>query len=354
MIATGDWGDLLGRLGPDRHDIYYTPEYVTLYSGGDVTAHCYVREDDGELYMMPFLKHPNRYLGRGRFDISTPYGYGGPVSSTDDAQFIEESSRAMLRTLEAEGAVAGFLRCHPLLDTHERLTEEWNVEFDRQTVGCDLRVSEQELWELALNGKGRNRVRKAEAAGVDFEVDDGFRSLDDFVDIYYHTMKLVDASPFYFFDRAYFEAMQRRFGDRAFVARVTSSGTLVAAMLFLCDGNYAHAHLSGSRAEFRGLGPNNFLVYNAMLEAKRRGCSYFHLGGGTSTREDDHLLRFKTCFSRERFEFHVGRTVFDRDAYEQSIALHSSGGKDGDGQGASGASGEGGRFPAYGLMGPAS
>ena len=340
------WNDQLNRFDPSACDIYYSEEYAALYAGGDVRARCFVREQGSEVFLMPFLEHPNRFLGEGRFDISTPYGYGGPVSTSDDPEFLHESSRLMFEALRERGAVAGFLRCHPLLQTHLRLGEEWNVSFDRPTVAADLTASEDEIWNEVLTGKGRNRVRKAAGGGMQFEVDDGFEAIDDFVAVYHHAMKLVDAAPFYFFDHAYFEAIRDRFNQRVFVARATMHGSTIAAMLFLYDDVYAHAHLSGSRAEYRSYGPNNFVIHQAMLEAKRRGCTRFHLGGGVSNRPDDTLYRFKCCFSRDRYEFHLGRTIFDSEAYGQAKAFWVAENPDMSEQAEN-------HFPVYGFMGPA-
>lgn len=340
------WSEPLSWFEPRRKDIYYTEDYASLYTGGDVRARCFVRTDGDAAYLMPYLEHANPLLGEGRFDVSTPYGYGGPISTSDDPRFIAESSREMFATLAEKGAVAGFLRCHPILGTHERLDERWNVAFDRETVGIDLTHTEQEIWEQCLNTKGRNRVRKGEAGGLRFEVDEGFEDIDDFMHVYYEAMRLVNAAPFYYFDRRYFEAIQEHFGRQAFVGKAKLGDVTTSAMLFLCDGTYCHAHLSGSLGEYRSLGPNNFMLYHSILAAKRRGCKSFHLGGGASNRPDDTLLRFKGCFSRDRHEFHLGRAVFDETAYRRAQSRFAE--QDPDGFSAASE-----RFPVYGLLGPA-
>lgn len=340
------WQEPLEWFDRSRKDIYYDEGYVSLYAGGDVKERCFLRTDGDAAYLMPYLEHPNALLGDGRFDVSTPYGYGGPVSTSDDPRFLAESSEAMYRTLAESGAVAGFLRCHPILATHERLDERWNVAFDRQTVGVDLSRDEADIWEHCLNTKGRNRVRKGEAGGLRFEVDLGFEDIDDFMHVYYEAMRLVDASPFYYFEREYFERIRDRFAGRAFVGKAKLDDVTTSAMLFLCDGTYCHAHLSGSLGEYRTLGPNNFMLYHSILFAKKRGCKMFHLGGGVTNNPDDTLLRFKGCFSRERFEFHLGRAVFDEGAYRRAQSTFA----ERDPEGFSAAHD---RFPQYGLLGPA-
>lgn len=340
------WTEQLGWFEPSRKDVYYTEEYASLYAGGDVNARCFLRTDGDAAYLMPYLEHPNPLLGDGRFDVSTPYGYGGPVSTSDDPDFLEASSRAMFDTLSETGAVAGFLRCHPVLRSHERLDERWNVSFDRETVGVDLTMSADDLWNHCLNTKGRNRVRKGEHGGLHFEMDEGFEDIDDFMHVYYEAMRLVGASPFYYFSRRYFEEIQERFGRQAFVGKAKLGDVTTSAMLFICDGTYCHAHLSGSLGEYRSLGPNNFMLYHSILHAKGRGCRVFHLGGGASNRPDDTLLRFKGCFSRDRYEFHIGRAVFDETAYRRAQSQFA----EHDPEGFSAATD---RFPSYGLLGPA-
>ncbi len=343
--VTQSWNALLEEFPAGTVDVYYREEYARLYTDERVQAKAFVRIDGGEVYLVPFLTHPNLFLGGERFDVSTPYGYGGPVSTTNDPRFIADSARAFSATMREMGGVAGFVRCHPLLDTHERLGGGWSVRFDRATVGGSLDCPAEEIWEHHLDSKGRNRIRRAEKAGVEFVADENLEYLDSFMAIYHHAMDLVGASSFYYFDRDYFSAIKEGLGDEACLMCGFLDGELVAGMLFLCDDTYAHAHLSGSRIEHRDVAPNNLVLHRALLHARERGCKMFHVGGGSSTRADDSLLRFKGRFSRDRYSFHIAGATFDAPAYARAVESWAVGSPP--------ERVDTGVFPPYGLQGPA-
>jgi lipid II:glycine glycyltransferase (peptidoglycan interpeptide bridge formation enzyme) len=184
-------------------------------------------------------------------------------------------------------------------------------------------------------------VRRAEAAGLVYHPDPSLEYLDDFMRVYYESMDYRSAESFYYFDRDYFESIRNDLADYAFLSMASLDGEMIAGMLFLRDGFYAHSHLSGSAVEGRVHSPNHFVVYKSMLELAEQGCRLLHLGGGVSSNKDDGLYRFKGCFSRDRYPFHVASTMFDEKAYLDAAfewAERSFG------QQASAT-----RFPAYGL-----
>ena len=55
---------------------------------------------------------------------------------------------------------------------------------------------------------------------------------------------------------------------------------IIAAALFLHDGDVVHYFLGGSDSDYLALRPNNLLLYQAICWAKRQGYRLFNLGGG--------------------------------------------------------------------------
>lgn len=338
------WNEVLERIDPLRRDLYFTEEYVKLYASEGVEARCFIREEHDSLYLLPYLVHPNLYLD-GRNDMATPYGYGGPISNSDDPGFIARSNEAFCSAMAQDGAISGFVRCHPLLVTQSRLDERWDVRFDRGTVGVDLSGGPDDLWTGQLSRKARNRVRRADAAGVELIVCEDLCLMEQFKSLYYHAMDVVKAAPFYYFTQEYFDAIRSGLGGRCVIMFASLNGEIIAGMMLLMDHLHAHAHLSGSRVEHRDVAPNDFVAYHAMLYAQQHGCKRFHFGGGATSRPDDTLLRFKRSFSPDSFDFYTARTIFDRAAYDEAMRLWASEAVDDALQN--------GRFPAYGLYVPA-
>lgn len=62
------------------------------------------------------------------------------------------------------------------------------------------------------------------------------------------------------------------------------------------------------------------MLYNAALELKRRGVRRFHLGGGTTSGEDDSLFCFKSRFSRNTCQFAIGKLLFNETVYQALCA----------------------------------
>ena len=87
------WKAFLDKLPPDKRDVYFTPDYYSLYQNyGDGKARCFVFEKDGEIALYPFLINPISPLGykleKEYNDIQGAYGYNGIISSTEETSFL--------------------------------------------------------------------------------------------------------------------------------------------------------------------------------------------------------------------------------------------------------------------------
>ena len=71
--------NILSSFPKNLYDVYFKPEYSLLYKDLNSQPSCFYFQDNKRIFFYPFLfqkiKNQNKY-----FDISTPYGYGGPIS----------------------------------------------------------------------------------------------------------------------------------------------------------------------------------------------------------------------------------------------------------------------------------
>ncbi len=253
------------------------------------------------------------------YDFETPYGYGGPlsegvVSRETKIRLIEELTEYCRET----NVISQFIRFHPLLLNHEILPDIFQPRYLRDTIYIDTR-SEEKIMEN-MHSKNRNMVRKAQKNGVYIE----YRPIEefsDFVSMYEETMKRDQADEYYYFHEEYFEA-QVALREHACIFYAMLDGKPIAGSIMYYNDKFMHYHLSGSYAEYRNIAPTNLLLYEAARWASERGISQFHLGGGMAP--DDGLFKFKKQFNKNgRLPFVVGKTVFDKKAYDRLMNLRS-------------------------------
>lgn len=297
------WNRDLRRFPPARYDAYFLEDYVRLYEYQGYSAECFVYEEDADdVFLFPYLRAlPDNELAP--HDITTAYGYGGPIVNRSDKALFSRGWRAMQDVLAGSGARSICVRFNPLLENHEMVPSTIPMRSVRMTVGIDLVPNVEDIWSKQLDSNSRNMVRKAESSGLDFAADDSFRHLDEFVEIYTETMTSLVADQVYLFNGSYYRSFPETFSDNSTLCVVTEAGAVIAGALFVFSGPYVHYHLSGSRRDALRLRPNDLLLYRAALEFRQRGFRVLHLGGGRSDSPDDGLWRFKRRFGNLTYEY---------------------------------------------------
>jgi serine/alanine adding enzyme len=287
-VDAADWDALPGL------DAYYRRPYAqsaALLDGG----RAFLLEHEGAIFAGIEREEPR--------DVVSPYGYGGPVGG--DVGFwpaYEEWCRG-------RGIVTTFVRFHPLYANQRGAPI--HVEELAPTVAWRL-GAERDLLE-GMHWKHRNKVRKAEKAGAVVTAATG---LDGFVELYEDTMRRVDASPFYFFEPAYWEALER-LGEGLVRFDAAIEGETVASALCLASSPWLHYHLSGTTDTGRLTGSSTLVLLEAARWAQARGFERFHLGGGLGGKQDS-LHHFKARFDPEGLVgAAVGKVVHDEEAYRR-------------------------------------
>lgn len=311
-----DWKGVLRYFAPKQKDVYFSEQYVRLAASKEDTPLCTVCEENDKILLMPFLR---RTVGKF-FDFETPYGYGGPISNTDDTDWNKRAVKELVAYFASHDYLAGFVRFHPLLDNANICRDGFSVIDDRKTIAIDTSASGKNIWQEQISSKNRNMIRKAERNGLSFVRDDGFRYIEEFKRLYNSTMNRIGAENFYFFDDTYYERFTDIFRDKGFLGCITKNNEIISAALFMYDGNYGHYHLAGSDRRYSSLGANNLLLWKVACEMHQEGVKEFHLGGGNSGDAEDSLFRFKRSFSPNLRQFSIGKMVFNKEAYDSVCA----------------------------------
>jgi len=367
------WDGRLAGLSADLRDVYFGAGYHLIWQrNGDGAAYGAVFESSEGAVFYPFLARRLAdvpALGdewAGFLDITSAYGYGGPLVSTPDGRAADTDSRVRLLAgfraafsawCRERQVVSEFVRFHPLLENEvgflPRRTccgaaaatrQDAPMEVVPANVTVWARLSTPEEHRRALSSSARRNLRKAERAGLTFQVETGDEAWTEFQRLYSATMRRRSAGDYYLFSPRYFDECRELLGGGAALLGVrrpsdpdAGTGELVAAALFLRSERWIHYHLGGSDSGALAERPNNLLFVGAMDWGASLGVAGMHLGGGVHDGGDDELLRFKAGFSPLRARFHLGRCIHLPDAYDAAVQRwHQRGGAD-----------PGGYFPAY-------
>ena len=328
------WMDVLKQCY--QYDFYHLPQYHALAEGQEEgKANLFVYSEGDFLVAVPLLLRPieaipchHTPVGEGWYDATCVYGYAGPIASHSDIpESVQRNFQVALReTLLDRRVVAVFTRLHPLISERGLLASLGEYIPTGQTVSIDLTLP----IEVQRSRYRKNHCRdidKLGHLGVACLHDENKVYLDEFVDIYYETMRRVDASDAYFFKRAYFEQLTSEPQFHLFVCLL--SDTVICGGLFaLCDGIVQY-HLGGTRSDFLRLAPLKLVFEAVRLWANERQARVFHLGGGVGAQEDS-LFHFKAGFSDRRHEFATWRWVLLPDICESLCQEKAQRGKRGD------------------------
>ena len=309
-VEPAAWDALLERLGCG--DVYLRRAYVEASclldegrpaflhvagAGGDVAFPCIVRPvPDG-----------------ASSDVTTPYGYGGPVAA-GAAPPVDAFWESYERWCAETGVVSTFLRFHPLLENYRYAGRSVRVERLADTIAWSLDEGDDRVVFERMHRHHRRVVRKAEER-VDVEAHASPERRDEFASLYEATMRRQNASDFYFFPPAYWDALAARLRDRLVRFDARADGELVGSILCFDSPPWLHYHLGASSEQARSLGAMHLLHYRAACWAKARGARAFHLGGGVGGREDS-LWEYKRRFAPDgRRAAWIGKMVHDERAY---------------------------------------
>jgi serine/alanine adding enzyme len=298
-VPPEDWNGVLEELG--HVDVYLTREYVEASALLEPGRPLFLRSDEAVFAAILRGDPP---------DVTTPYGYGGPVGPG----FWDEYE-AWCRD---HGVVTTFVRFHPLYANHRDLPTSVHVEPLAPTVAWRLDGGDDLL--ERMHRHHRRVARKALAAGVETHAELAPESLERFRALYEQTMERQDAVGFYFFPEDYWHALETSLRDHVVLFEAGDD----AQLLCLHAPPWLHYHLGASSEAGRKLGASTLLFLEAARWAQGLGYTRFHLGGGVGGKRDS-LHEFKLRFDPGgELEMAVGKAIHDPEAY-RGLAGHDAG-----------------------------
>ena len=304
-------------------DSYYTYDHVNaLKVHGDGTPCIFLYKKNDKLALnvsmirnlndLSYLKMPK---DRMYFDISTPYGYGGFIYNSEfNEEELLELSQKYTEFCRENNIICEFVRFHPIIKNYEQGNLIYDTIFIGNTVAIDL-DSEEQIWSN-ITGKNRNVIRKAIKNDVKIHISNSTELIPKFMDMYKKTMDRDCASPYYYFEKEYYETLFSRNDDGVNFFYADYKNQIISMAIILKKANQLHYHLSASNYEYRNLAATNLLLFEASKWGLKNSCKSFHLGGGVGGDPEDSLFKFKKSFNKQAVkEFYIGKKIFDEDAY---------------------------------------
>lgn len=306
-----------------RVDVCQLPEYHAAYRtrSPDSRALLWTYGDGGQRFAYPFLLTPagwkdsgGAWRNTGYADISSIYGYSGPLSTTGDPAFLEAAWAGFDDWALEARVIAEFIRFSPHARTSDFVHRESAVEANRDIAVSDLPESEAALME-ALDSKTRNMIRKAERSGLQARELEPRVWIPAFRSLYDETMNRNASPDFFFYDDAYWNRLLALPDGELRIFGVFHGGDLISAAVALAHRDGALYHLGASRGEFSNLGANNLCLFHMGRCLLERGVAFLNLGGGRTTAPDDPLLRFKKSNATGTVKYRIGKRILDPGAY---------------------------------------
>lgn len=319
---TDKWNDLIRGIPSNQRDIYFTPEYYTLYEDlGDGAAQCYVFRKNDKVLLYPFLLNSVNKLGYDLpdqyYDIQGAYGYNGVLTTDQSPDFISKAFKGFDNHCAKQNIIVEFLRINPLLPNPLASRSAFSLVYDRENVRVDLKngFTESEEFEYST----MKNIRKAISSGLKcrfvYGSDISDKDLVDFIRIYHHTMERNNADKYYYFNNDYFQNIARKLGKSALFTFVGLNEHMIASELVLLGNSVAYSFLGGTLKEFYEYRPNDFLKAEVIRFLKNINLDFFLLGGGS-----EGVLRYKKSFSKNGIiPFYFGKRIHNVNVYNEVI-----------------------------------
>jgi len=290
---------LFNRLPHEKQIATLSPAFVAMDAKRDTElSPYYLAHTEGEYFWLhSVLKGsvPNSDF----IDFQSAYGYGGPVSNTEDVTFLNEAWFKYCDWCIDHGVLAEFVRLHPMLN-HPFYGE---LQQNRQTVFLPP--------DSVATPTCRNKIRKGEGEGLSV-VTTPARDIVRFAYDYRKSMERLNADKFYYFNDEYFEALARMPNANLIICELDKE--CLAAAIFMEGGPFFEYHLSFCNERGRKKAATNILLDRAQVFAGNYGKGIY-LGGGKTTLNTDPLLEFKRSFGGKFKPFFTCSKIHREDVY---------------------------------------
>ena len=247
------------------------------------------------------------------FDLITPYGYGGFYGNVSD---WDKLNKTYSDYCMENNFICEFIRFELFSDYY--MHYEGDVETRTHNVVRSLETSIDDIW-MDFKQKVRKNVKRARFNNLELIIDEKCQYIEEFLRLYYGTMDRTEAAKEYYFTKSFYENL-KEIRNNSIYFYVAYEGKIISTELVIYGTENCYSYLGGTDRDYFDVRPNDFLKFEIIKWAKKKGLKNFVLGGGYGA--DDGIFQYKQCLAPHGVvDFYIGRRVFDRSKYEKLVEM---------------------------------
>ena len=255
------WESVLKNPKNKKLDIFCFPEYCNLFSNKNSEPFLFHFKKNEETWSLPLVK--KRILIDIKkfpkiFDIETPYGYGGPFSTTRDPSFIKLASKAFMEWCLKNNIVSSLIKFNPLLNNQDLFSENINKIINRKIITINL--SESKNLNEIFTPKILNLNRRVKKDNITINIENSSSEIQNFFNIYLKNMKRKKANQFYFFNENYFKNLKKIVDKNGYFITARLEKKMIGASIFLNFNNNSNYYLSSVSDGFKHPGVSSSII----------------------------------------------------------------------------------------------
>lgn len=305
------------RISHYNHDFYHTWDFHSLSkSNGEGDPVLFYLEQDGETIAFPLLERS--IIGTEYKDLTSVYGYPGPLFSTVDTVLQNTLLNSLLTKISELGYISIFSRLHPIING-DTLASSLNI---GDVVYFDLTQSIETIY-ASMRKVHRRDVRKLKQSDLVLKKHNRITALEisEFKHIYDTTMNQLQARDYYYFNKEYYKNLVNSDQYSVSLYTVYSNNKAISSAMMVRTGVFGQYHLSGTLPDFYKENSTKLILATTMEDMHQAGLKYFVLGGGVGA-ERDSLFDFKYGFGRNTAPFNVMKQVLNQSTYNELVTNH--------------------------------
>lgn len=310
------WDDIVSAF--DDADCYHTYDYHHLSKAeGEDPVLITFTHDEIKLALPLLIRE---IKGTNYMDATSVYGYAGPLSSNIPSFYnLSIFHRQLIALFRHHNIISVFSRLNPFIPRQDWILEGMGEIVSPGTVVNINVCLDDSLQRQQYNKRLKTYINKQERI-FDIKKAESGEDILLFMEMYYNTMRKVNAKSKYFFPKSYFFDLMasENFKTEILLARCKETSQIISGAMFIKKNRIVQYHLSGSAENNLKLNPIKLLIEGMRRRASEEGYMYFNLGGGVGNKEDN-LFQFKSGFSNDVRSFKLWRYVVDEEAYDKLV-----------------------------------